>query len=106
MTNKHKTYNPAFRTQAIQLARSPGNTIKSTAQNLGIGYSTLTKWLAEEKGQQPRPSRKPVTATRTPNASIQALEEEVRRLKRENEVLRQEREILKSAAKFFAKESR
>jgi transposase len=105
MTRKHKTYDPAFKTQAIQLATTPGSTIQGTAKNLGIGYSTLTRWLAEEKDQTPTLPNKP-NAARTSNPSIQALEEENQRLRRENEVLRQEHEILKSAAKFFTKESR
>ena len=95
-------YPADFRTQAVQLALTSSKSRRILADELGVGMSTLSKWVKQHR--------------RTPNAAQtispisgltteQALEQEVRRLKRENEVLRQEREILKAATKFFAKEN-
>ena len=95
-------YPADFRTQAVQLALTSSKSRRILADELGVGMSTLSKWVKQHH--------------RTPNAAQtispisgltteQALEQEVRRLKRENEVLRQEREILKAATKFFAKEN-
>jgi transposase len=95
-------YPADFKTQAVQLAITSGKSRRVVADELGVGMSTLSKWVKHHH--------------RTPNASQtispisglttqQALEQENRRLKRENEVLRQEREILKAATKFFAREN-
>jgi transposase len=93
---------PEFKTQAVQLALTSGKARHTVAQELGVGLSTLTKWIKQHHqnphGVQPV---SPVTGLTT----HQALEQENRRLKRELEIVRQEREILKAATKFFAKEN-
>jgi transposase len=89
MTDKPRIYDPEFKARAVELARTPGHNVRGAARDLGIGYSTLTKWLSDTRRT---PSSTPNRPTTTNQAS---LEEEVKRLRRENEVLRQEREILK-----------
>ena len=83
-------YPEAFKTQALVLEGSkPKHVI---AKELGIGLSTLTKWVhryRQHHGSVP-------SSTLSKDSGKQwDLEEENRRLKRENEILRQEREILK-----------
>jgi transposase len=102
-TKKRTSEYPAeFRTQAVQLALTSDKSRRVVADELGIGLSTLCKWVKQHH--------------RTPNAAElispisglttqQALEQENRRLKRELEIVRQEREILKAATRFFAKEN-
>ena len=60
------------------------------AGDLGVGKSTLSKWISLY-----RPSDMPVA----PQAD---LAKENERLRIENRVLREEREILKKATQFFA----
>ena len=96
-------YPAEFKTQAVQLAITSEKSRRVVADELGIGLSTLCKWVKQHH--------------RTPNATEvmispisglttqQALEQENRRLKRELEIVRQEREILKAATRFFAKEN-
>ena len=66
-----------------------------TADDLGVGLSTLTRWLGRARDRQ-RPARD--------GAAEADLAAELKRLRRENEVLRQERDILKRATAFFARE--
>ncbi len=100
MPNQKRTHQfpPEFKTQAVQLALTSAKARRTVAQELGVGLSTLTKWIKQHHqsahGAQPV---SPVTGLTT----HQALEPENRcflltrrhltgrsRLKRENEVLR------------------
>ncbi|MFZ5965330.1 IS3 family transposase [Thalassococcus sp. BH17M4-6] len=83
---------PEFRREAVRLALTSGRTRREIAEDLGIGLSTLTRWLSRE-----RDAGEPV------EASVD-LHAELKRLRRENAVLKQERDILKKAATFFAKD--
>ena len=83
---------PEFRGEAVRLVLSSGRTRREIAEDLGIGLSTLTRWLREERDAS-EPSEAPVD-----------VHAELKRLRRENAVLKQERDILKKAAAFFAKE--
>ena len=82
MTQKPRIYDPEFKARAIELARTSGDGVKTTARNLGVGYSTLTKWIDTAKRS---PSGTPM---RAPGSTPHPLEQEVQRLRRENEVLR------------------
>ena len=81
---------PEFRREAVRLALTSGRTRREIAEDLGIGLSTLTRWLSHERDAS-EPSEAPVD-----------LHAELKRLRRENAVLKQERDILKKAAAFFA----
>jgi transposase len=83
---------PEFRREAVRLALTSGRTRREIAEDLGIGLSTLTRWLVQERDAS-EPSEAPLD-----------LHAELKRLRRENAVLKQERDILKRAAAFFAKE--
>jgi putative transposase len=75
---------PEFRREAVRLALISGRTRREIAEDLGIGLSTLTRWLREERDAS-EPSEAPFD-----------LHAELKRLRRENAVLKQERDILKS----------
>ena len=89
-------FTKAFEEEAVRLVGSSGRTKREVAADLGLGLSTLTRWLAR--------SRDPVmeTAERPPPGEDMAAE--LKRLRRENDILRQERDILKKATAFFVKE--
>jgi transposase len=76
----------------VRLALTSGRTRREIAEDLGIGLSTLTRWLSQERDYS-EPSEAPVD-----------VHAELKRLRRENAILKQERDILKKAAAFFAKE--
>lgn len=83
---------PEFRREAVRLALTSGRTRREIAGDMGIGLSTLTRWLSQERDVG-EPSEAPVD-----------VHAELKRLRRENAVLKQERDILKKAAAFFARE--
>lgn len=47
-------YTPSFKQQAVEkaLSRADGTTLAEITDSLGIGHSTLQKWLAKARGQE------------------------------------------------------
>lgn len=90
-----RQYPPAFRTEAVELVHSSGQSIRALAADLGIAEQTLRNWVRQaaiDAGQR--------------DGLTTAERDELQRLRRENRLLREEREILKKATAFFAKETR
>lgn len=83
-----------FRGEAVRIALTSGLSRKQVASDLGIGFSTLAKWI-----QKSRPEDMP------PAADID-LAKENERLRKENRLLTEERDILKKATVFFANQSK
>jgi len=79
-----------FKREAVRIALTSGLSRERVAQDLGIGKSTLGKWLAQYR---------PADLASAPQADL-ARENE--RLRLENRVLKEERDILKKATQFFA----
>jgi transposase len=95
MGKPQRRFTKEFVEEAVRLVETSGRTQRKIAEDLGIGLSTLRRWLdkrRERDMEAPPPDRQ------------EDLAAELKRLRRENEILRQEREILKRAATFFAKE--
>ena len=91
---QQRRFTKEFREEAVRLAQTSGRTQREIAGDLGIGLSTLVRWIGrsrDERAVDPAVSESEVTA-------------ELKRLRRENEILRQERDILKKATAFFARE--
>lgn len=85
-----------FEDEAVRLVRTSGRTRREIAHDLGIGLSTLTRWLSRNRDREmDELDRRP---------PVEDAAAELKRLRRENEILRQERDILKRATAFFAKE--
>ncbi len=83
-----------FRQDAVRIALTSGLTRKQVAEDLGIGMSTLNKWI---------------TAHRDNDVVWKedlSLTQENDRLRRENHILKEKRQVLKKAAIFFAGQSR
>lgn len=117
-----KNYSDEFRRQAVDLYEStPGATVRGIADDLGVERGTLRHWLdlfgtgkktaadgtmtsSPLKPQQP--ARSPLGVEETPEQRIARLEGRVRELEAETTKLTTEREILRSAAKYFAGETR
>ena len=96
MAKTHPPYPPAFRGEAVELARTSGKGIPQLAQDLGISEQALRGWLKRADSDAGRGQ---------PGDLTSAERDELRRLRRENQVLRPEREILRKAAACFAKEA-
>ncbi len=96
MAKTHAPYPPAFRAEAVALARTSGKGIPQLARDLGVSEQALRGWI----------KRSEVDAGRgQPGEPTTAEWEELRRLRREVKVLQQERELLRKAAAFFARET-
>lgn len=79
-----------FRAEAVRLALTSGLARKQVAADLGIGFSTLSRWIWLHRQSD---------AADVPDPD---LHQEVVRLRKENRILKEEREILKKATVFFA----
>lgn len=96
MDQNRKLFTKAFEEEAVRLVRTSGRTKREIAADLGVGLSTLTRWLARSRDR----------AMEAPERSLPGEDTaaELKRLRRENEILRQERDILKKATAFFVRE--
>ena len=79
-----------FRSDAVRIALTSELTRKQVASDLGIGLSTLNKWVTAHRD------------TEVVSNKDLDLARENERLRRENRILKEEREILKKATQFFA----
>ena len=89
-----RIHNEEFKREAVRMALTSGLKRRQVASDLGIGFSTLAKWI-----QKSRPGDLP------PAADID-LAKENERLRKENRLLLEERDILKKATVFFAGQSK
>jgi transposase len=96
MAEKHKTYTPEFKQEAVRLITEQRYGVAETARNLGINTNMLRRWKQEYIGHPQ--TAFPGNGRLTPN------QEELRRLQEENKRLKMEREILKKAMRFFVNE--
>ncbi|PCJ38537.1 MAG: hypothetical protein COA81_12820 [Alphaproteobacteria bacterium] len=89
MPTKKSNFTEDFREEAVRLALTSDQPHHDTALNLGVGKSTLSKWIRQYRHQiQPDKPRRDK-------------DEELKRLRKENKILRAQRDLLKKAAAFF-----
>lgn len=86
-------YTEEFKREAVRLVEVSGRTIPEIAADLGVGRSTLNRWIREFRDQD---------LLACPHEDTG---KELARLRKEIKLLREERELLKKAAAFFAKET-
>ena len=79
-----------FRIDAVRIALTSGLSRRQVADDLGIGMSTLNKWVTSHRD----------TDVASPDDRELARVNE--RLRREIRILKEERDILKNATQFFA----
>ena len=73
-----------FRKDAVRIALTSGLTRRQVADDLGVGLSTLNKWVTAHR------------ATDVVSPEDRELARENERLRRENRILKEERDILKN----------
>jgi len=81
-----------FKRDAVRIALTSGLTRRQASSDLGVGMSTLNKWIKTYRDAD------------VVSKEDQELLRENERLCRANRILREEREVLKKAAIFFAGE--
>lgn len=85
-----RRFSDEYKTDAVKLVVEQGVSITQASKDLGIGESTLSKWVQKR---------------RELNRDLQSSNddrEELKRLKAENLKLKLERDLLKKATVFFA----
>jgi len=90
---KHTHYSTEFRAEAVRLAETSGQSIRSVAMELGISNESLARWI---RLSREHPAGTPLEADE--RAELAELRQRVK-------VLETEREILRKAAAFFAQET-
>ena len=85
-----RKFSNEYKTDAVNMVLENGLRASQVSKDLGIGSSTLDKWVKDYRSQV-QPEAKNVND-----------KEEIRRLKAENQKLKLERELLKKATLFFA----
>jgi transposase len=78
-----------FRQDAVRIALTSGLTRRQVADDLGVGMSTLNKWITAHRD------------TAVVSRDDLELAQENNRLRLENRILKEKREILKKATVFF-----
>jgi transposase len=84
---------PSIKEQAIMLVEEHGIKVPQVSRELGVGRSTLEKWLKEHRAS---------TSSRDLSLDDRA---ELKRLREQNRQLTVEKELLKKATVYFAKHS-
>ena len=92
---QQRRFTKEFEDEAVRLVRASGRTQREIAEDLGVGLSTLVRWLGRSRDRAPEA----LGGSSPPDVTA-----ELKRLRRENEILRQERDILKRATAFVARE--
>lgn len=85
---------PEFRAEAVRVALTSGLPRRRVAADFGIGFSTLSRWIQQDRHNPEKPTAQ------------SDLEREVAELRKENRLLREERDVLKKATVFFAERSK
>ena len=85
-----RVFSEEYKKDAVKMVLDNGITVARVAKDLGIGKSTLDKWIKIYR-----------SSTQGQVVGING-REELRQLKAENHKLRLERDLLKKAAIFFA----
>ena len=83
-----------FGRDAVSMALTSGLTKPQLASDLGVGVSTLNKWVQQHQHEN------------LMSGLREDVEKENTRLRKENRLLHEEREILKNATIFFVGQNR
>ena len=94
---KKANFSAEFRLETARLVVDEGRTLKDVSKTMGVGYSTLGKWV-----KQLREERKGIKPKATPMTAEQI---EIRALKKKIERIELEKEILKKATALLMSDS-
>ena len=103
-----KSYDRAFKVEALSLLQRSDKTMGAVAASLGIPSATLLYWYKQDMARRRARNKEPTTTVpgETLEQKLARLEQENAALRKENEDLRVDRDILKKAAAFFVRESK
>src|SRR5256885_8995007 len=88
---QQRRFTKEFEEEAVRLAQTSGRTQREIAGDLGIGLSTLVRWIGRSRDRQ----------AFDPSAAASDVTAELKRLRRENAMLLPETGHLTKANAFF-----
>lgn len=98
MANKNgPNFSPEFRLETAQLVLDQGYSNQEAAQAMGVGYSTIAKWVKQLRDE--RAGKAPKAMPMTPEQI------EIRELKKRIERIELEKDILKKATALLMSDS-
>ena len=98
MANKNDpNFSPEFRLETAQLVLDQGYSNQEAAQAMGVGYSTIAKWVKQLRDE--RAGKAPKATPMTPEQI------EIRELKKRIERIELEKDILKKATALLMSDS-
>lgn len=89
---KRRKFTPEFKNESVKLVVEQGLSVGQASRDLGIGESTLSKWVVDHRQSNQG----------TPELTISE-REELKQLRRDNHILKMERDVLKKATAIFSK---
>ena len=90
MTNKRNQYTREFKLEAISLVVEHKRKIHDVASSLGVGKSTLQKWLSQYRQEINGEAPKVGNALTDEQRELQELHKQVKRLTMERDILNEE----------------
>ncbi len=94
MSSHRVLFTKEFKEEAVRLALTSDRQRQDIASDLGIGKSTLCRWVSQHRHSV------------QPDAVSDDKDKELALLRREVQLLKAERDLLKKATALFARESR
>ena len=98
VNESRRSYDRAFKVEAVRLSREPGRTVAGTARDLGINESMLHRWRRQfgRDSESSFPGKDHLTPEQA----------ELRRLHRKLADVTEERDILKKVMGIFSRRQR
>jgi transposase-like protein len=90
-----RTFSPEFCFESAQLVVDQNYSIREAATAVGVGHSTMDKWVKQLRGE--RNGITPKASAMTPDQQrIKELEKKIRRIEEHNEILKKATALLMS----------
>lgn len=90
-----RTFSPEFRLESAQLVIDQNYSIREAASAVGVGHSTMDKWVRQLRDE--RDGRTPKATAMTPEQRrIKELEKRIRDIEEQNEILKKATALLMS----------
>lgn len=94
-TRQRRSFSPEFKLEAAQLVVDKGYTVREAAASMGVGRSSMERWVLQLKRE--RQGETPAGAAMTAEQQrIKELEKQVRRLEEHNTILKKATALLMS----------